>query len=170
MSVLSPFRQASLRIPEPWICSTCARSVARSARPRNPHFASPRRCLNTTKQAKQSHMPSMDDMHARYKEKNRTTMWESELGRLPTRADNLQELRLQHHPRHCSPVIWLGAHVQDGTTRTQALIVHGTDISSRRSVKPPDGAASPSSPLPTATPPSIPPNASNPSTRILVSE
>ncbi|KAF2655928.1 hypothetical protein K491DRAFT_704322 [Lophiostoma macrostomum CBS 122681] len=77
MSVLSPLRHTIFRAVETWICSSCSRTLVRPTRPlrpRNPQFAAARRCLNTTKQAKQTHMPTMEDMHAQYKQKNRTTM------------------------------------------------------------------------------------------------
>ncbi|KAH7075904.1 cytochrome c oxidase assembly protein CtaG/Cox11-domain-containing protein [Paraphoma chrysanthemicola] len=74
MSVASPFRHQSLRLANSWTCSSCTRSLARIPRARNPAFTPARRWLNTTKEVRQSHVPRMDQMHARYKEKNRTVM------------------------------------------------------------------------------------------------
>lgn len=75
MSVASPFRHQSLRLANSWTCSSCSRSLARLPRARNPAFTPARRWLNTTKDVRQSHVPRMDQMHARYKEKNRTVMY-----------------------------------------------------------------------------------------------
>ncbi|KAF2131040.1 hypothetical protein P153DRAFT_313293 [Dothidotthia symphoricarpi CBS 119687] len=74
MSFASPLRQSPSRAIEAWRCSACTRSLTGLPRARNPAFSIPRRCLNTTKELRQSTVPRMDQMHARYKEKNRTVM------------------------------------------------------------------------------------------------
>ncbi|KAK1907229.1 hypothetical protein P3342_005553 [Pyrenophora teres f. teres] len=73
MSAALPFRQLPSRTFGSWTCSACTRSLTRIPRARNPTFTA-RRCLNTTKSARQSAAPRMDQMHAQYKMKNRTVM------------------------------------------------------------------------------------------------
>ncbi|KAF2749151.1 hypothetical protein M011DRAFT_466268 [Sporormia fimetaria CBS 119925] len=68
------FWQAPLRAIEPWICGSCARNSTRSSPLRNVQKAVSRRWLNTTQNVKQEVAPSMESMHARYKQRNRTTM------------------------------------------------------------------------------------------------
>lgn len=115
MSVSSHLRQASIRIAEPWICASCSRSLGRAARVRNTQFASGRRCLNTTNEARQSAVPSMDRMHSQYKERNRTTMyatcWARTLVWILTVG---KELCLQRHLGNSCALIRLRAHVQNG--------------------------------------------------------
>ncbi|KAF2730003.1 hypothetical protein EJ04DRAFT_474531 [Polyplosphaeria fusca] len=70
----SPFRAAT----ELWICSNCA-NCSRAARriPGPARFANlpfTRRWLNSTKESRQTVPPSMADVQAGYKQKNRTTM------------------------------------------------------------------------------------------------
>ncbi|KAF2263213.1 hypothetical protein CC78DRAFT_534214 [Lojkania enalia] len=72
MSSLTPLRRSL--VVEPWVCSYCSRLLHRLPRIRNPRLPPSRRCLNTTKESRQSAAPSMHEMHGRYKEKNRTTM------------------------------------------------------------------------------------------------
>ncbi|KAF2016885.1 hypothetical protein BU24DRAFT_140240 [Aaosphaeria arxii CBS 175.79] len=73
MSFRSPLQQ-SLRAAEPWVCRTCARATPRSFLSQNPFTITARRCLNTSQEARQGTTLSMDQMQARYKQKNRTTM------------------------------------------------------------------------------------------------
>lgn len=73
-SVLRAFaRRAS--VPEPWICNSCARGSRRSFAPR----ASPRRALNSTSKPSQSAAqnvaPTMEQLRAPYKNKNRSTAY-----------------------------------------------------------------------------------------------
>jgi hypothetical protein len=77
MSVALPLRQFQARIAQPWICTACARSLSRVPRARNPTFSASRRWISsnkTTGDTRQGAVPSMDQMHARYKQKNRTVM------------------------------------------------------------------------------------------------
>ena len=79
-SIQSPLRN-SIRALEPWVCSSCSRSATRAPRARlNIRNLPVRRCFSTTKGTKQSSIPSMDQMQARYKEKNRTTMYGEAIG------------------------------------------------------------------------------------------
>lgn len=78
MSFSSPIRH-SARLFESWTCASCSRIALRLAHRRHTGIVRPRRCLNTTKEAKQSAAPSMDQIRAQYKEKNRTTMYEIRL-------------------------------------------------------------------------------------------
>ncbi|KAF2689692.1 hypothetical protein K458DRAFT_330315 [Lentithecium fluviatile CBS 122367] len=73
MSISSPLRH-TLRALEPWTCSSCSRITPRLPRSPNPNIVRSRRCLNTTTNVKSSGVPSMDQLQARYKMKNRTTM------------------------------------------------------------------------------------------------
>jgi hypothetical protein len=72
MSFAAPLRNQSLRALNSWTCASCARSLPRT---RNTAFTPARRWLTTTKESRQSHVPRMDQMHARYKEKNRTVAY-----------------------------------------------------------------------------------------------
>ncbi|KAF1852150.1 uncharacterized protein K460DRAFT_299962 [Cucurbitaria berberidis CBS 394.84] len=72
MSGASHLRPYASRAFESWTCSACSRSLPRLPRARNPAFSTPRRCLNTAKEPRQGAVPRMDQMHARYKMKNRT--------------------------------------------------------------------------------------------------
>ncbi|KAJ4381107.1 Cytochrome c oxidase assembly protein cox11, mitochondrial [Didymella sp. IMI 355093] len=77
MSVALPLRQFRARIAQPWICTACSRSLSRVPRARNPTFSAARRWISsnkTTGDTRQGAVPSMDQMHARYKQKNRTVM------------------------------------------------------------------------------------------------
>jgi hypothetical protein len=74
MSFRPPLRQQSLRAFESWTCASCSRSLTRLPRARNATVKPARRWLTTTKETRQGHVPRMDQMHARYKEKNRTVM------------------------------------------------------------------------------------------------
>ncbi|KAF2470751.1 uncharacterized protein BDR25DRAFT_261924 [Lindgomyces ingoldianus] len=71
MSASVPLRPCVSRSIKPWICSSCSRAFTRL---RNPQYAAARRYLNATKESRQNATPSMDQMHAQYKERNRTTM------------------------------------------------------------------------------------------------
>ncbi|OAL50150.1 hypothetical protein IQ07DRAFT_587813 [Pyrenochaeta sp. DS3sAY3a] len=74
MSAIAPCRPLGARALESWTSAACSRSLPRLPRTRNPAFTA-RRCLNTTKPTKaQNVMPTMDQIHAKYKEKNRTVM------------------------------------------------------------------------------------------------
>jgi hypothetical protein len=75
MSFATPLRRQPLRALNNWTCASCSRSLARLPRAENRTFTPARRWLNTTKETRQSHVPRMDQMHARYKEKNRTVMY-----------------------------------------------------------------------------------------------
>jgi hypothetical protein len=75
MSFTAPLRQQSLRAFESWTCASCSRSLSRLPRIRDATTKPTRRWLTTTKETRQSHVPRMDQMHARYKEKNRTVMY-----------------------------------------------------------------------------------------------
>ncbi|KAH7398800.1 cytochrome c oxidase assembly protein CtaG/Cox11-domain-containing protein [Phaeosphaeria sp. MPI-PUGE-AT-0046c] len=74
MSFATPLRHQSLRQFSSWTCSSCARSMIRTPRTRNSTFTPARRWLHATNPARQGKVPTMDQMHARYKEKNRTVM------------------------------------------------------------------------------------------------
>ncbi|OAK98380.1 hypothetical protein IQ06DRAFT_327761 [Phaeosphaeriaceae sp. SRC1lsM3a] len=74
MSFATPLRHQSLRQFSSWTCSSCSRSLARIPRTRTSTFTPARRWLHSTNSARQGQTPTMDQMHARYKEKNRTVM------------------------------------------------------------------------------------------------
>jgi hypothetical protein len=90
MSVALPLRRFPGRIAQPWICTACSRSLSRLPRTRSPAFPAARRWLNTTEETRQGVTPSMDQMHARYKQKNRTVMYVWEALRQKTVADRTQ--------------------------------------------------------------------------------
>lgn len=75
MSLASPLRRHTLRAFEAWTCSTCSRTLSQLPRTRYPTFATARRNINTSNEIRQSHVPRMDQMHERYKQKNRTVMY-----------------------------------------------------------------------------------------------
>jgi hypothetical protein len=87
MSVALPFRQFPSPSLGSWTCAACTRSLTRIPRARNPAFTA-RRCLNTTKPARSSTAPRMDQMAAQYKIKNRTVMYEQSVPRRSASADN----------------------------------------------------------------------------------
>lgn len=74
MSVASPLRPFASRAFGPWTCSTCSRSLLRLPRAQNAAFIA-RRCLNTANETRQGAVPTMDQMHGKYKQKNRTVMY-----------------------------------------------------------------------------------------------
>ncbi|KAH9875312.1 hypothetical protein J1614_004804 [Plenodomus biglobosus] len=73
MSFAAPLRPYAARNFGSWTCAACTRSLTRTSRARNPTWTA-RRCLNTAKEARQTSVPRMDQMHAQYKMKNRTVM------------------------------------------------------------------------------------------------
>ncbi|KAF2866173.1 cytochrome c oxidase assembly protein CtaG/Cox11-domain-containing protein [Massariosphaeria phaeospora] len=74
MAISMPLRRSAVRLFEPWTCASCSRPLARTPRPISSPFRPARRCLNSTSETRQSAVPSMDQVRAQYKEKNRTTM------------------------------------------------------------------------------------------------
>ncbi|ORY13646.1 cytochrome c oxidase assembly protein CtaG/Cox11-domain-containing protein [Clohesyomyces aquaticus] len=75
MSASIPLRPSSLRAIEPWVCSSCSRTLMRPPRARNPRFITARRSLNTAKYSRENPAgEGMDQIRAQFKEKNRTTM------------------------------------------------------------------------------------------------
>lgn len=77
MSVALPLRAFQARIAQPWVCTACSRSLSRIPRNRDPTFPAARRWISsnkTTGDTRQGAVPTMDQMHARYKQRNRTVM------------------------------------------------------------------------------------------------
>ena len=73
MSATLPLRSYGPRLFEPRACLACSRSLSQIPRSCIA-TAAPRRWLSSAKSTRDGTVPRMDQMHARYKEKNRTVM------------------------------------------------------------------------------------------------
>lgn len=90
MSAPSSLRR-SLRAVDAWTCSSCSRGLVGVARTPKINVVRARRWLNTSQGKRQGAAPTMDDIRAQYKEKNRTTMHAAQHALTPEAFANMLE-------------------------------------------------------------------------------